>query len=212
MQRRKKETGGWALVTASLFFGPPGGQFPVRYSAKSSASTLEAATGETVSCTQDASSGEVTGPLTVGDVTVTFTGCKGKSGSTTCTANSPSAKEGQVVTSTLKGELGAVEASEASSLVGLLLEPASGHSIVTIEGSCLVTAAVEGSLAGEDAPLGVLSTTSKLIFSGSAGSEKIKAIEVLGLAVKPKLDAFGLVAASEATSEELTFQEVVEVE
>jgi hypothetical protein len=58
----------------------------------------------------------------------------------------------------------------------------------------------------------VLSTTSKLIFSGSAGSEKIKAIEVLGLAVKPKLDAFGLVAASEATSEELTFQEVVEVE
>jgi hypothetical protein len=203
----KKEKGGWALIVG-VFVIPPRGVFPVPLTAKSTAGTLEASTGETITCTADASAGKINGPSTVGNLAVTFTGCIGKSGSSECAAKSPGAKEGTIVTNTLKGEFGEVKASEATTLTGLLLEPASGTEFVTIEGSCLVTAAVSGSLAGEVSPVGVLSSTGKLVFSGSKGTQKIKEITVLTKVDKPALTAFGgLVSASEATSEALTFGE-----
>jgi hypothetical protein len=172
--------------------------------------TLEASTGEVITCTSDSNGGSVTGAHTVGGVVVTFTGCKGKSGSSTCTAKSPGAKEGQIITTTLKGELGSTK--ESSTGVGLLLEPASGTSFVTIQGSCLIEAAVSGSLAGEATPVKTKSTTGKLVFVGSKGSQNIKEISVLGSTKSPKLTAFGgLVAASEATTELNTFGTALEV-
>jgi hypothetical protein len=174
--------------------------------------TLESSAGTKIVCTKDGSVGEVQGASKVGKVVVTFTGCNGEEGGSKCTAQSAGAKTGEIITKTLDGELGLVAKTEAASGVGLLLLPESGKEFVSPEGSCLTKAPVEGSIAGEASPIGVLSTTGKLSYTGSAGSQGIKEITVLGSVVKPKLSAFlGIVAASEDTSEEITYAGKIEV-
>jgi hypothetical protein len=176
------------------------------------ASTLAASTGETLSCTEGAGAGEVSGLQTFNAISITFKGCKGKSSSGTCTAKSAGAKEGEVVTHTLKGELGTVKASEASSGIGLLLEPTAGSSFTTIQGECLTEAVVTGSIAAEVTPVNTASSTGKLVFVGGGGSQSIKTVYVLGKSVSPALTAFsGLVTASEDTTASVTFSEAIEV-
>ena len=142
---------------------------------------------------------------------VTFSGCSGKEGTKTCTVKGGGGGEGTVITTTLDGELGTT--TEAPSGVALLLLPTTGHVFVTIEGTCLEPkeAAVEGTIAGEASPIGKYQTTGKLIFGGGAGVQSIKSVVVLGVTVKAKLTAFGSVAASENTSEAITFSKPVEV-
>jgi hypothetical protein len=197
-----------AASAAAPEFSPGSGTL----STTSNAGTLEASLGEEkIYCTGDKSVGTITGVHTVGSVVVTFTGCKGKKGKEECEAHS-TGKTNEIVTNTLKGELGTVATSEAASGVALLLEPASGTAFVTTEGSCLTTAAVSGKIAGEATPIKSKSTTGKLIFVGSAGAQKITKVNVLSAEVEPKLTAFaGLVSASEATSEEVKFSQVIEV-
>jgi hypothetical protein len=203
-----------AAVTASAEpeFNPGTAQ---SFTGTSGSGTLGDSLSETITCTKDSTKGEITGPRTVGNVVVTFTGCSGKKGSggTPCTVKSVGGGTGEIVTKTLKGELGLVATSEAASGVGLLLEPSASAVFVEIESApCATGASVEGKVAGEATPIkGPSSKTGKLIFSGSAGVQKIKTITVLGKAEKPKLTAFGLVAASEETSEEITYTNAITV-
>lgn len=169
---------------------------------------------ESVTCTANSSAGEITGVHKVGKVVVTFTGCTGKVGSgTACSVKSNGSSAGSVVTKTLSGELGSVTSTEAASGVGLLLLPETTKAFVNLEGTCLEpeSSTVEGNIAGEASPIKTSSTTGKLIFTGAAGVQSIKSIGILGTTVKPKLTAFGAIAASENTSDAITFSKAIEV-
>jgi hypothetical protein len=183
------------------------------FTGTSGAGTLEDSLSETISCTSDESTGEITGALTAAGIVVTFHGCKGKKGSggTACTVKSTNTTSpGLIITSTLKGTLGLVPTSQAASGVGLLLQPESGSKFVEIEAAaCASEAPVEGSIAGEVGTTKVLSKTGKLIFTGSAGTQNIKNITVKGKGETPALTAFfGAVKASQTTTEETKYGSV----
>lgn len=183
-----------------------------KFTTKSGSGTLETA-AQKVTCTSDISTGEVNGAHTVGTVVVTFSGCSGKRGTETCSVKNKGGTLGTVVTNTLDGELGKVAKAEAASEVGLLLLPATGKVFVTLEGTCLepTSAAVEGAIAGEASPIGKKQTTGSLIFTGSAGTQSIKTIEILGTSKKASLKAFAAESASENVSEEVTYSKEIEV-
>ena len=143
---------------------------------------------------------------------VTFTGCSSpeKGG---CSVDSPGAGSGKVLTSTLDGELGSVKTTEAKSGVGLYLLPTSGTEFVELLGTCLKVndAKVEGTIAGEANTVKTKSLVGSLTFKGSKGVQSIKEINVLGHILKPGLTAFGVVGASETTTELLDYEKDVEV-
>jgi hypothetical protein len=174
---------------------------------------FESNVGESVTCTKDTSTGEITGEATIGSLRVTYNGCTGKSGGTVCSVKSVGAKNGgEILTTTLKGELGLVATSEATSGVGLLIAPLSGAEFAQLQGSCIVEGDLEGSVAGEIAPVNSLQGTSKLTFlASSTAKQKIARITVKGTSKRPELLDFGLVNVSEEASEVLTFEEAVEI-
>jgi hypothetical protein len=188
---------------------------------KSGAGVLQhTLTSETIECTGDESvTGEITGELTATKVQVKFTGCKGVNGTKTCKARSTgkefSGKAGEIITATVKGELGEVAASEATSGAGILFTPESGTAFTEVEGEtsgCLTKAPVTGSLAGEVSPLNVSAKTGKIIFRGKGGSQSIKSITIMGTHHAPELKALsGLVTVSENTEEEVFYTNNIEV-
>jgi hypothetical protein len=139
-------------------------------------------------------------------------GCVRIGNSKECPQKSPGASgSGEIVSTTLKGELGTVKTSEAASGVGLLLAPESGARFYTLaETACGLETAVTGKLAGEVSPIGHSQTTSKVIFGVTSGKQDIKAISVLGAVVEPELVAFSDTVTEEA-SESLSFGSAVEV-
>ncbi len=188
------------------------------------------ATGNTVKCGNDTSTGKVSGnkTMTVGEVVVTFTGCTANP-PTNCSVKSPlSGAAGRVVTKPLKGELGRVLTKEAPTTeVGLELVPETGTEFVTLEGTCLTVTPtqVAGHVAGEIRPINKLQTTSELAFELNGTSQKIKKVCLLsaggvfgGLPCQggttgldePLLEAFSL-PAQESAIEILTFEENTEV-
>jgi hypothetical protein len=174
------------------------------FTSESGSGTLETSSGTVVSCLTDLSTGEVTGPKTVGGVVVTFHNCSGEKGG--CSVKSEGGPNSSlIITHNLDGELGSVKPTESSSGVGLLLLPTSGTVFVTLEGSCLPLSPspVDGSVVGEVTPVeGPSSKDGKLIFLGSPkGVQKIKQIIVLGVTVKPTLKALGLLESNEVTSD-----------
>jgi len=174
-------------------------------------STLTAS-GVTVTCQKDTDKGELWGKESVANVVVTFKECKGKKGTEECKVKSKGATGAEeVVTNTLKGELGEVAAAESATGVGLLLEGESPpvSVFVTLEGTCLPAggSAVEGSVVGEVTPVNTLQLTDEVIFEVNAAKEqKIKTFErslaehcgnapaarkcSADFAFKPKLEAF----------------------
>ena len=188
------------------------------FSGESGTGALQAGSTAAVECKSDLVHGFITGPKTVGSVIVVFHGCtsKEKTGCQVKSENLPEPTEGGglIVTHLLKGELGSVKTTEAASGVGLLLEPETGTAFVTLEGTCLLItpAPVIGSVAGEATPINTTSKDGKLSFIGTGGgAQKIKAINVLGAAKTPKLEAFGLVEASETTTELALYIEAIVV-
>jgi hypothetical protein len=184
------------------------------FTVASGTGVLEASTGEKVTCLSDLGHGYITGPRTFLAL-VLFHGCKGKNATTDeeCPAKSPGQPEGLIHIHVI-GELGTIKKADGiiTGSIGALIEPALGTNFVTIEGTCLTTAAVSGTAAGEVTPLNSLQTTGKLIVGGEKGVSDILEIVVLHKVIKPKLEAFaGLVTASEETHEELTFDGPVEV-
>jgi hypothetical protein len=161
---------------------------------------IESATGEVVSCGQESLVGEIISQDS-GELVATFTACKAhKAGEIEeCAVNSTNAEpeSGEIITNTLKGLLGLVAKTESTSGVGLLVEPARGAVFTTIaESHCTIEAATEGTVTGEVSPVNTISLSGQLAFIGSKGTQKIKAILILGKTVKTQLKAFGLVNAS----------------
>jgi hypothetical protein len=199
---------GTSVAAAYPEFKPNAGKFTTT----AGASKLVAG-ANTVTCTAESSGGEITAAATVGRVVVKFTGCKSTgSGGSNCTIKSAGGAEGEVATNTLKGELGTVKASEATSGVGLVLKPTSGTEFAKLEkNSCTAAAAVTGSVAGEASPIGSKQTTGKLIFAPGTTGEKIKEVHLCGGTTdEPELIAFS-VAASQETSASVAFASATEI-
>jgi hypothetical protein len=171
--------------------------------------TLAATNGESMACESDSGTGEIINEHEAAGITVVFHGCIGTEGGKTCKIMTAGEPEGLLATITLRGLLG--ETSEDTSKAAELVEPESGKVWWTPLGSCIITAAVEGSIAGEATPTGVSSKDGKVVFLGGEGSQSIKKVTVKSGGVSPKLTSFGVIAASEATTELILFTTAVEV-
>jgi streptogrisin C len=154
-----------------------------------------------VACNNGLGEGEATGTETVGKTAIVFNGCMGQKGKEECTVKSVGAKsEGEVVTKTLKGELGEVASSEASTEAGFLLEPATGKTVSELAGNCLGSSTeLLGSLAAEVFPAETSTKVLELYAAEESTSKPvIKAITVKAGNVKPKLELGGSEAAAQA--------------
>jgi hypothetical protein len=164
------------------------------------AETLKAGSIATTACETSSSTGEITSMDTIGALVIKYKGCTVSGSGKVCTIKSEegSPAEGEIITKTLKGELGTVKESEATSEVGLLLEPASGNVITNLaETSCAVKTSVTGLVAGEVAPLGEKGKISNLLYGISGGSQQIHKIAVLSGTKEPALTAYSVSAAQE---------------
>lgn len=141
---------------------------------------------------------------------VRLTGCKSGAG-TLCTAKSSGAAEGEIVTASVKAQLGTVKPGEAASGVGLLLTPEAGSIFFTLAtNACSPETVFNGSVAGEVSPIGKLQSTGKLIYGVTSGAQNIKSITVAGITKSPELEAFGA-AYTFASSNDLTYAGAVEI-
>jgi hypothetical protein len=151
------------------------------FTSKEGVSRLTAG-GAVVECKKDTDTGKLVGKESVKEVVVKFVECEEPTKK--CPVKSTGATNpNEIVTKSLKGELGEVNAvaGEATSEVGLLLEGETSNVFVTLEGpaKCLPVegpTAVEGSVVGEVTPL-ALARTDKTEFLVSAGAQKIKTFE-----------------------------------
>jgi hypothetical protein len=113
-----------------------------------SESKLQTAGGQIVTCAGQTGAGEYTGNKSIGNVTLTFTGCH-LGAAESC--HSEASAEGEVRSSTLVGQLGVIKTSTegpAKNLVGTDLEPESGGVMFAFTcGSTAVT--VTGSVIAE---------------------------------------------------------------
>jgi hypothetical protein len=182
------------------------------FTSTSGALAWETSATEPITCGSSTTTGEITGPKTVGNVMVTFFNCstKEKGG---CTLKGGGAGTGKFLMNTLDGELGSVKKTEATSGVGLFVLPTSGTTWVSFEGTCTSVSrqTVEGTVAAEVTPVDTLTLTGTLNFFGSKGKQRIKEISVLGTALKPKWLSQGLIESSLATIETITYEKDVEV-
>lgn len=197
-----------------------GGARKAEFKSLPSVKTFKGKTGPTeldagntiVACEQGLNGGEITSMDTVGKLVITFTGCSVEAESKVCTLKSVGAKNaGEIITRTLKGELGTVKSSEAESEVGLLLEPETTKRIETLaETTCAHETEVSGSLAGEVSPASDKVAVAGVYAEISSGKEAIKQITVLSGEKKPSLEAYGT-AADEELADELAFGSEVEI-
>jgi hypothetical protein len=164
--------------------------------------------GTSISCAQSSSTGEITSTTLAGPIIVHFLECTAKNAKAEhCPAMSSGAPlENLIITTTLHGILGLVLPKPATgSDVGLLLLPTSGTRFVTLLGSCIVTSTVNGSVAGLDETVGVLSKTGKLFLGVTSEKQNIKEIDLTNSSkVEPELVAFSG-TSTEETNQDLTF-------
>jgi hypothetical protein len=173
--------------------------------------------GITITCETDANGGQTsaTKPTTnVEKVVVTFKNCVAEKGGAKCKVNSPGAKEGELITSSLKGELSEVSKGTVDEAAALLLEPEeAAKGFVTIaKTECNPETKVTGSIAGEVTQPAKPSKTVNVDFKVSAGKQAITQVErsVGDALVTTKLSAFGF-EATEETLDENTFPTAVEL-
>jgi hypothetical protein len=120
---------------------------------------LEASTN-VITCKEVTTSGEIEAPGVAKDVVTKLFGCRGEEKLTkkTCEVKSlkPEGGKEQIVFNALKGELGKVSKTEATSETGLLLGPESGTTLSELEGSCLTVTkpVLKGSFISEVTPAG----------------------------------------------------------
>jgi hypothetical protein len=151
---------------------------------------------DTVSCERGVGVGEITGMFTFGMVVLELFGCKSSGSSESgCPVNSLGAREGEIVTNTLRGEFGTVKSTEAATEVGVFVVPQGTSEWLTLaSNACTPEVSVEGSIAGEAGPTKTLTNMGFVNFevaSGAGKSEKIKAIHLLSGTKDPSLQAFG---------------------
>ncbi len=178
---------------------------------KGGANVLTAGTNVVTCQASTTSTGEITTIDSIGKLIVKFTGCKTSTGGSPCTAKSVGAAEGEIITKTLKGQLGTVKSTEATSKRGFLISPETGTKFTMLAANaCTPETSVNGSVAAEAAPVNALQSTGKLVFGVTAGAQNIKSLSILSVTKSPEIEAFGLAATNEGTVQ-LEFEEPIEV-
>jgi hypothetical protein len=128
---------------------------------------LSGGTADRVECAAYMWVGEVSSTTLVGNVFIRFLACTGKDeNGAECPVMSAGAQlENLITTNTLHGVLGLVLPKPSSgSNVALVLLPTSGKSWFTLLGSCIKESSLEGNTTGVVEPVGVSSTTDKVVF------------------------------------------------
>jgi len=203
------------LVAAAAAMAEPefrsSGTLPTAFTGTSGLSVLAGVegSGNVVECKKDTASGSITSATLAGGIVVHFLECEGsEGGKTKCPVMSSGAPTINLIqTTTLHGVLGLALLSNSTTVAGLLLLPVSGKRFVTLLSAqttlkCVEEIAVTGTVAGSIEPVEVLSTTGKLKFIPNS----VKTFDLTtGGSVKPALVAFGGNAATEETTEELSF-------
>jgi hypothetical protein len=173
-----------------------------------------AGAGEEITCAKDtAASGTVASSTLIGGITTHFLECTAKTNEgQTCPAHSASAPlTNLILTRTLREVLGLILPKPASgSDVALVVLPASGSAFLTLEGTCIATTVVSGSIAGLVEPVGTATTKGTLSFDATEG-QNIKEVDLsTGGVVKPHVTAFGGAVVAEGI-EAGTFGSATEV-
>ncbi len=211
----------FALITAIVFTGStsPAAVANHEFAKLPTVKTLSGTSGvvtfttgaNTFTCASSVTKGEITQMDTIGKLSVKFTGCRTSNGGPRCTIKSVGAVEGEIAMQTLKGQLGSVKTTEATSGIGLLLSPATGTKWTTLAANaCTPETSMNGTLAGEVTPVKASQSTNKLTFAVTAGIQGIKFITVLGVVKTAELELFALAGTLEQ-SNELTYGGPVEV-
>jgi hypothetical protein len=181
-----------------------------KFTSTNGASIWDVGAASTISCSKSTISGEITGATTLGDVVAKYTACSIKnSDSETCPVKSASGGKEEILMNTLKGELGTIVPKPTSgSNVGLLLQPEVKTTWATLEGSCVNSAVLRGSLAGVvNVPDG---KTGTIAYGVTGGVQNIKEMTMdSGSIVKPHWETLEPVTL-EAT-DTLKFEEALEV-
>ncbi len=175
------------------------------YDGNASAGTLKA--GEnTVTCASAVFSGEIASPRLLGISSyIHFLNCE-SSGATdqNCPVRNPGSNLSLIFTLPLHAVLGLALPSH---LVALLVLPATGKHIVTLEGNaCTPETSITGSIAGLVTPVGVPTLESSVTFLPNG----ITDLDVLGGLAKPSLNAFSVTATLETVAH-LTWHTDVEI-
>jgi hypothetical protein len=169
--------------------------------------------GERIKCTASTLKGELTSAQGLGGLVISWSGCEGINGQDeTCPANSVGAKEGEIVTKVLAGELGTVAKAEAETGVGLRFKPEAKKQWFFLAASkCFEETTFGGTLAVEVVGLSLSTTHKLLLHTGSSGGMKIKEITLdSGVVEKPEFEA-GAEEVAMSTEYDLTFSAAVEV-
>jgi hypothetical protein len=175
---------------------------PITLEAKSGEIPLDCAGGKTV--------GEIVNTTQVGKVVVTLTGCGYGGPDGECTSSGKSS--GEVVTSTLKGELG-----ESGKTVVLGLEPEKAGAAVAVYTCGLLNVTVKGGLIGQIEPIGKVETKFKQVWEGAAGVQRYTSFEGSSTKTTRSLHLDYSVNGKEAeeaavnAEEELTFENRIEI-
>lgn len=215
---QEAELGDWANAACSESSSKKGNYERLaialtNYTATSGEVKLETAS-DLISCKKSEASGTLEAPSLAREVNTKLTGCKGEDriSKGTCSVNSTKPKGGteEILFNLLHGELGRVAASEAASLVGLLLLPPTLGALSEVEGSCLLpkSTAIEGAFIAEVTPVGETHTSSKLGYSLSGGKQKIKKFEGGSTHV---LKAFGVSEAPFSATDEISYEKSGEI-
>jgi hypothetical protein len=184
-----------------------------RYKETSGLTFYTNAAGTRYTCQKDVIEGTIVGGVMFID-TIAYINCTVAMGGKECKINSVGAKEGEIKTTELTGELGEIATGSG---VGILLEgeetKAKEKVFTTLAATeCAPEAKVTGSVIGEVTPVGKLSLTDKEIFTTVKGAQSIKKIERSkgDTLVTASLQIAGNAATVEST-EERTFEEELEV-
>jgi hypothetical protein len=187
-------------------------KFPVTFTGTSGLLVGNTWQGGTLHCASDHFTGVILGSHTFSGGRLVGLECVTILNSKECPQKTVGASgAGEIVTSTLKGELGTVKTSEAASGVGLILEPETTKKLYLLaENECELETQVAGSIAGEVSPIGSSQTTGKLVFAVTGSKQDIREIGLLGTVKKLGLNAFGFSLTQEST-ESLEYASAVEV-
>ncbi len=191
---------------------PTGSKIP--FTSTSGEGVLETVGGHTVKCKKDTDSGEITGPKTIGELAIKFTECKASVFSEPA-CETAGAKEGEIIPSVAKGELGYIK---ATSEVGVLLAPTSGTEFAkfeckTIIGTQKIT--VTGSVICHVEPLNEMKTSGTIKCEQEKGLQKPTKFEGLAehvlMTTGEGPEKFGPEQSGEGITDAVTFAEAVEV-
>jgi len=173
------------------------------FSSTSGAGTLEprGPLAGKITCTSDTDEGQITGPKEVGSVFIHFHGCvSSKTGKECETAG---AGAGQINTNSVKGVLGFIKAPTE---VGLRLEPTVAGGLFA-EFSCSgITVKVQGKVIGVATPLNTMSTSGKLVYKQTKGSQEPLKFEGGAEEVLESNFGLGFEKSGIETSDTTTFQ------